>query len=75
MDTISVGLKEAQKHLGVSEFTLRRWLINGKLKCARIGRRILIPVSELARLAKPAEYKPFAYKKRKVSSLAAGSKK
>ena len=53
MTKLSVGLEEAQEMTGLSHFTLRRLVKNKKLKAARVGRRLLIPVSEIERLVKP----------------------
>jgi excisionase family DNA binding protein len=53
MTKLSVGLEEAQEMTGLSHFTLRRLVKNGKLKSARVGRRILIPITEIERLVRP----------------------
>jgi excisionase family DNA binding protein len=53
MKKLSVGLQEAQEMTGISHFTFRRMVKQRKIKAARVGRRLLIPVSELEKLVKP----------------------
>lgn len=53
MTKLSVGLEEAQSLTGLSHFTLRRLVKNKKIKAARVGRRVLIPMTELEKLTKP----------------------
>ena len=53
MDKIGVSIEEAAKLTSVSAFTLRRQTKSGNLKVARVGRRLVIPVSELEKLLKP----------------------
>jgi excisionase family DNA binding protein len=53
MAKLSVGLQEAQEMTGISHFTFRRMVRNGKIKAVRVGRRLLIPVTELEKLVKP----------------------
>jgi excisionase family DNA binding protein len=53
MTKLSVGLQEAQEMTGISHFTFRRMVKNRKIKAVRVGRRLLIPVSELEKLVKP----------------------
>lgn len=45
--------KEASFTTGLSVPLLRQLARDGKLKVARVGRRVLIPASELERLTKP----------------------
>lgn len=45
---------ELGKQLRASEWTVRRWIEEGKVNAVRIGRRFLIPRSELQRLTEPA---------------------
>jgi excisionase family DNA binding protein len=54
MEKLGVSLDEAAKLTSVSAFTLRRQIKCGTLKVARIGRRLVIPVSELEKLVRPA---------------------
>jgi excisionase family DNA binding protein len=53
MTKLAVGLQEAQEMTGISHFTFRRMVRLGKIKAARVGRRVVIPVTELERLVKP----------------------
>jgi excisionase family DNA binding protein len=53
MAKLSVGLQEAQEMTGISHFTFRRMVRNGKIKAVRVGRRLLIPITELEKLIKP----------------------
>jgi excisionase family DNA binding protein len=53
MTQLSVGLAQAEEMTGLSQFTLRRLVKRGKVRAARVGRRILIPMTELERLTKP----------------------
>ncbi len=50
MEPLAVDLKRGAEMTGVSIQTLRRYLRSGALKASRIGRRIVIPVSELQKL-------------------------
>jgi excisionase family DNA binding protein len=52
-ERLSVSLEEAGHMVGLSQTTLRRMIRRGELIAARAGRRILIPVSQLRRLARP----------------------
>lgn len=53
MTKLSVGLEEAQEITGISSHTFRKLVRNRKIKAARVGRRILIPISELKKLVRP----------------------
>jgi excisionase family DNA binding protein len=54
-----LSVQEAAKRLSLSSWTLRLWVKHGKLRCVRMGSRVLIEPSELDRLIaasrKPAE--------------------
>lgn len=50
---IAVSLAEAAEMLSVSTFTVRRHILANKLKVARIGRRLVIPVSEIKKILYP----------------------
>ena len=54
MTKLTVGLQEAQEMTGISHFTFRRMVRLGKIKAVRVGRRVLIPVTELEKLVKPS---------------------
>jgi len=51
----SVGLsrEEAAKRLGVSVTTVRRLEARGELRVVRLGGRVVVPSSEVARLLTP----------------------
>ena len=53
MTKLAVGLEEAQQLTDISHYTLRRMVRSGTLRAARVGRRIVIPITELERLIKP----------------------
>jgi excisionase family DNA binding protein len=53
MTQLSVGLEEAQSLTGISVHTWRILVKEGKVRAARVGRRILIPTSELERVTRP----------------------
>lgn len=53
MEKLGVSLDEAAKLTSVSAFTLRRQIKRGNLKVARVGRRLVIPLSELTKLVRP----------------------
>lgn len=55
MEKLYVGINEAANLTSVSAFTIRRQIKQGKLQIARIGRRVVIPVGELTKLAPPAQ--------------------
>jgi excisionase family DNA binding protein len=55
MTKLSVGLEQAEEMTGISHHTFRKLVRKGKIKAARVGRRIVIPIAELERLVKPAD--------------------
>ena len=50
MEQIAVGLKEAAKAVGLSVWTLRGWIRRGKLRCVRLGSRVMVEPGELQRM-------------------------
>jgi excisionase family DNA binding protein len=46
----AVGIKEAAAALSVSTDSLRRLIKRGTLRSSRIGKRVVIPITELDRL-------------------------
>ena len=54
MEKLTVSLDEAEKLTSISRFTLRRQIKRGNLKVARVGRRLVIPLSELEKLVRPS---------------------
>jgi len=49
----AVNLKEAAQALGVHPHTLKMLIADGRLRVVRVGRRYLVPVSELERFLEP----------------------
>ena len=62
MTKLTVGLKEAQEMTGISQVTLRR-MCGKTIKAVRVGRRVLIPVTELEKLVKPGAISATGQKK------------
>lgn len=50
MEQIALGLREAAGSVGLSVWTLRSWIRQGKLRSVRLGRRVMIEPAELQRL-------------------------
>jgi excisionase family DNA binding protein len=50
MDAEFLGVAEAEARTGVSRWTWRRWAYDGKVSSVKLGRRLLIPASEITRL-------------------------
>ena len=46
-EKLSVSLKEAAQMLGLSESTIHQLTLSGKIKCKKVGRRVLYPVENL----------------------------
>jgi len=49
-DKLTVGLKEAADAVGLSHWTLRKMIADGKLPVVRINRRVLIETATLSQL-------------------------
>ena len=45
-----LGVNEAEAVSGVSRWTWRRWAYDGKVESVKLGKRLLIPRAEIARL-------------------------
>ena len=45
-----LGVAEAEARTGVSRWTWRRWAYDGKVVSVKLGKRLLIPSSEISRL-------------------------
>jgi excisionase family DNA binding protein len=54
-DTQLLSAVEAAGRLGVGVSTLRIWMGQGKINCVRLGRRVLIRLSEVERFIKEHE--------------------
>lgn len=50
MEEIAIGIRDAAKAVGLSVWTLRSWIRRGKLRCVRLGRRVMVEPGELERL-------------------------
>jgi len=49
-DALTIGLREAAELTGLSHWTLRRYIRDGRLSAVRIGRRVLLEPASLQRL-------------------------
>jgi hypothetical protein len=49
---LAVDIETASKLVALSPFTLRHYARLGKLRVVRFGRRIVVPMDEIKRLAK-----------------------
>lgn len=45
-----LGVAEAEMLTGVSRWTWRRWVYDGRVASVKLGKRLLIPVGEIERL-------------------------
>jgi excisionase family DNA binding protein len=45
-----MGVSDAEAQTGVSRWTWRRWAYDGKVASVKLGKRLLIPSAEIARL-------------------------
>jgi excisionase family DNA binding protein len=45
-----IGVSEAEAITSISRWTWRRWAYDGKVESVKLGKRLLIPVSEIDRL-------------------------
>jgi excisionase family DNA binding protein len=55
------SVKELAEYAGVSELTVRNWIIEGKVKAKKIGRRLFIEQSQFEKGL--SEVKSFKYKR------------
>ena len=53
---ITIGLKDAAAALGLSHWTLRKYIREGKIRAVRIGRRVLIEPEELEKLVQAGRF-------------------
>lgn len=49
-DKLALGLKDAAAAVGLSPWTLRHWIRQGRLRAVRLGRRVMLEPGELQRL-------------------------
>ena len=50
MEEIAIGIRDAAKAVGLSVWTLRAWIRQGKVAAVRLGRRVMIEPGELHRM-------------------------
>ena len=54
MEQLAFGLRQAAEALGLSHWTLRAWVRQGKVKAVRLGRRVLVEPAELQKMVAEA---------------------
>ncbi len=47
---LALGVKEAAEAVGLSHWTIRKFIREGKLRSIRLGKRVLVEPEELERL-------------------------
>ena len=47
---LALGVKEAAEAVGLSHWTIRKFIREGKLRSVRLGKRVLVEPEELQRL-------------------------
>ncbi len=52
MEPLAVDVREAARLTSLSPYTIRRYIRKGRIRAVRVGRRVLVPVAELERLAR-----------------------
>lgn len=50
IEPIALSVDDAEALTGVSKWTWRRWAYSGKVASSKLGKRLLIPTSEIHRL-------------------------
>lgn len=50
MEQLALGLRQAAEAVGLSHWTLRAYIRQGRIRAVKVGRRVLIEPSELQRL-------------------------
>ena len=50
-----LSLKQAAERLGLSDWTIRRWAAQGRIRSVKLGGRRLIPESTIARVIEKNE--------------------
>lgn len=63
-----LSLVEAAKHLGVSLSTMKRMVASREIQTATIGKRSMVPMSELTRVSTPDPLKPAQQKAARVAA-------
>ncbi len=52
MQKLAVRVREAASLIGLKEPTVRAYIRKGKIRAVKVGRAVLVPVSELERLVR-----------------------
>jgi excisionase family DNA binding protein len=50
MNKLLLNTKQAAETVGLSEWTIRAYIRQGRIPCVKIGRRVLVEPAELQRL-------------------------
>lgn len=50
MEPVAFGIKATAEGIGVSERTVIRMIHDGRIRAVRLGRRVLVPRSEIERV-------------------------
>lgn len=50
MEQLAMGLRQAADAVGLSHWTLRAYIRQGRIRAVKIGRRVLVEPAELERL-------------------------
>ena len=50
LEPLLLGVQDAGKVLGISQFTVRAWIYQGKLPYLKLGTRTLVPYEELKKI-------------------------
>lgn len=69
------SLKDAATRLGVSLSTMKRMVAEGEIQTATIGKREMIPLSELTRVSTPDTQRPAQQKAAKAAAWVSVPKK
>tara|TARA_B100000949_G_scaffold137989_1_gene121405 strand:- start:66 stop:284 length:219 start_codon:yes stop_codon:yes gene_type:complete len=67
-EPLVVSIKEAARLLSISRFTVRLYALQGLIKSVRLGKRIVIPVEEVRRVAKEGVQPPKSLQEAKEKS-------
>jgi excisionase family DNA binding protein len=50
LEPLLLGVQDAGKVLGISQFTVRAWIYQGRLPYLKLGSRVLVPFEELKKI-------------------------
>lgn len=74
METSLISVSQGAKRLGVSAFTIRRFIETGELRAVHVGARILIPTVEIERVIAHGVGRPRPRRKRGVKRSSRGGR-